>query len=90
MAVEIANKEASAIERQNKRNKDALEEFMQDEYKSGILGLNKTVRCALATINGRFSMALGFEPATQQCRPLVPDYDHLATVTTGMMIAAEI
>ncbi|GFV60850.1 integrase catalytic domain-containing protein [Trichonephila clavipes] len=36
MTVQIASKEAKTIERQNKKNKDALEEFMQDKYKSGM------------------------------------------------------
>ncbi|GFV87463.1 hypothetical protein TNCV_3281011 [Trichonephila clavipes] len=39
ITVQIASKETKTIERQNKRNKNALEEFMQDEYKSGILNI---------------------------------------------------
>ncbi|GFX61933.1 hypothetical protein TNCV_3777441 [Trichonephila clavipes] len=36
MTVQIASKEARTIERQNERNKVALEEFIQGEYKFGI------------------------------------------------------
>ncbi|GFX20543.1 hypothetical protein TNCV_3489001 [Trichonephila clavipes] len=36
MMVQKASKKAKTIERPNKRKKDALEVFMQDEYKSGM------------------------------------------------------
>ncbi|GFW82100.1 hypothetical protein TNCV_1170091 [Trichonephila clavipes] len=36
MTVQNACKEAKTIERQNKIKRDALEEFMQDKYKSGM------------------------------------------------------
>ncbi|GFW46511.1 hypothetical protein TNCV_4811981 [Trichonephila clavipes] len=36
MTVQIACREARTIERQNKRKKDALEVFMEDEYNSGM------------------------------------------------------